>query len=151
MTEPPRGGFALFSALICVVLIGALIAGAFFATTEETRASANSVIRFDALTRAESAIEREIANWTGGRADSLPIGGKVTLSVQADQIATTTWLIRLDSALFWVVAESQTADDGGSHGPSVRRRAGVLVRAGRDTAGNRQVFRLGERSWAELF
>lgn len=151
MTEPQPPGFALFSALICVVLIGALIAGAFFAATEETGTSANSLLRFKAQSGVETAIEQEIANWTGARADSLPIGGRLTLSVQAGQIATTTWLIRIDSVLFWVVAESQTTDDGGSHGPSVRRRAGVLVRASRDTAGNRQVFRLGERSWAELF
>jgi len=135
---------------MAVVLIGALITGAFIATMEATRMSANSVSRERALDGAESAVETEIAGWSSAQADSQAIGSLVVTSGGSGAF-TTTWRIRLDSTLFWVVGESRSADGTGGHAPTVRRRIGVLVKTGSDSLGYSILSVFDRRAWAELY
>lgn len=150
MTENRRG-VALAAALICVVLMSGIIAGAFIATTEEIRMSANSVSAAAVLQAAESAAENQIVHWTAGSADSVPLGAIRVFAGSAGPPASTTWLIRLDSTLFWVVAEASGADQASGHSIAVRQRIGVLVRTVRDSLGATAAFPLEQRSWALLY
>lgn len=146
-----RRGFALTAALIGVVLIGALITGAFIATTEETRISGNAVSRESALESAESAVESQLSAWSQARADSQPIGSIRATSGGGSGAATTTWQVRLDSAVFLIAGESRSADETAGHSPMVRRRIGILVRTGTDSAGHVALSIFDKRAWAELF
>jgi Tfp pilus assembly protein PilX len=139
------------AALICVVLIGALVAGAFIATTEETRMSANAVSDESALDAAETGVETQIAQWNAALADSLALGAKRMAATTAGQFPSTTWLIRLDSTLFWVVAEARSESEMSGHPAVVRQRVGVLVRTAKDSTGAVSVFPLDQRAWAVLY
>ncbi len=148
--ERRRNGVALAAALICVVLMSAIVAGAFIAATEEIRMSGNSVSSATLLNAAESAVENQITHWVSAVADSVPIGAIRTVAVGASG-ASTTWLIRLDSALFWVVAESRGSDVVSGLPVVLRQRVGVLVRASKDSSGATAVFPLDRRSWSLLY
>ncbi len=64
-------------------------------------------------------------------------------------VATT--LIRLDSAVYWVIADATQGGQMPNQAPVVRRRVGLLVRRVSDSAGKVSLLRLVERSWSELF
>jgi hypothetical protein len=146
-----REGVALATALMCVILLGALIAGAFAAAAEETRMSANSFSDGSALGAAESAVEDQIARWNAPSADSISIGSIRSVAVASAPVQSTTWLVRLDSGVFWVVAEARGADQASGHPISIRQRAGLLVRTARDSAGLTSVFPLDQRAWAIIY
>src|SRR6188474_3658678 len=85
-TSKPREGFAMVIAMIAIVVIGALIAGAFFTSTQEYRIGRNSLVAQRAYSAAEAGVTQPIQGWikainlsmangvTGPR-DSLPIPG----------------------------------------------------------------------------
>ncbi len=145
-----RRGIALTAALIAVVLIGALITGAFIATLEETRMSANAVSRERALDAAESAVETQIVGWSWAAADSQPIGSMLTTS-GGPGVSTTTLQIRLDSTVFWVIGESRSGGETAAQSPTVRMRIGVLVKTESDSIGHRLPSVFDRRAWAELY
>jgi hypothetical protein len=142
-----RKGFALVGALIAVILIGALIVGAFVATTEEARISGNVRTGAQVLAAAEAAAEGDIAGWAASEADSLAIAQRAVHSTAIGGLAVTTTLVRFDSTLYWIVGE---ASNPGS-GVSVRRRIGLLLRRQRDSTGKTTLLPLEERPWSELF
>ena len=80
-----RRGFALLVALAALVIIGGLIVGAFFASTQEFRIGRNTVLQARALTAAEFGLNSALRNgvWQeawNGRIDTgavlTPIGGE---------------------------------------------------------------------------
>ncbi len=146
--EAARDGFALVAALISVVLIGALIVGAFLATTEEIRVSGGEALSLRAMNSAESAVQTSFTGWASGQSDSLAVGKSVGRTVTADGLAVQTTLVRLDSSVFWLVAESGAV--GGS-AAGIRRRVGLFIRRVSDSAGRGSFLRLEERAWSELF
>lgn len=146
-----RRGFALVAALISLVLLGALIVGAFFAATEETRVSAAVRAGARALREAESGAESAIGGWAAVQSDSLNVGQRASRSFAANGVWVTTTLIRLDSTLFWVVGEAEAGEGTPPAGSATRRRIGVLTRRASDSSGRRCLLRLEERSWSELF
>jgi Tfp pilus assembly protein PilX len=140
-------GFALPAALLAMLLITALIAGAFGATTEETRMAAAAAERHHALLSAESGIAFAISTQSASLGDSIGVGE--TRSRQVDGLGTpvVVYMTRLDSLLYWLVA------DAGSASPTsgIARRIGVVVRAKIGAAGSITIDRIPERGWSELF
>jgi hypothetical protein len=151
MPQNPRDGVALATALLCVLLLGALIAGAFVAAAEETRMSANSVSDGTALGAAESAAEGQLAQWNGPSADSIPIGAMRMMAAASTPLQSTTWLVHLDSTVFWVVAEARGSDQISGHPVALRERVSLLLRTVRDSAGVTTVIPLEQRAWALLY
>jgi len=151
LIEERRSGFALVAALACVVLLGALIVGAFVAVTEETRVSATMALGERALDAAESAVEGEIEAWSPSYGDSLAIGDRAVRAVTTGKLPVVTTLIRLDSSLFWIIGDASSSGNSAAEAPLVRRRIAVLVRAVTDSAGKRSISRLEERPWSALF
>jgi Tfp pilus assembly protein PilX len=137
----------LVAALLAIVLIGALVAGAVFAATEDTRAGATGVARDVALIAAESAIAVTIRD----RLEDLPtvIGTAGTTSSRVDgsDAPATIYITRLDSATYWIVADVVADPDRSG----ARRRIGVVVTAVRAPDGSITIDPISERWWAELF
>lgn len=145
--ESGAAGFALPAALLAVLLIAALIAGAFSATTEETRIGAAAADRQTALVSAESAIEIAIATLSASAEDSIGVGETRTFPIGGLGVPASVYVTRLDSLLYWLVADAGSASlDSG-----VARRIGVVVRATKGSGHSITIDRIPERGWSELF
>jgi type II secretory pathway pseudopilin PulG len=142
-----QAGFALAAALLALLLISALVTGVFFAATEETKIGAASSDRQLALATAESAIELAIAGWNADSSGAIDVGGTTTAMVGALGMPSTLHITRLDSTLYWLVAEVA----GPSSGSRVSRRIGVVVKVQKAADHSIVIDRIEERSWSELF
>lgn len=151
MNDNRRAGFALAAALVAVILFGALIAGAFVATTEESRVSLNAELAERSLNAAESAAEGDVAGWASQQADSLIAGQRKSRSWTSNGVPLTTTLIRLNGVLFLLAGEATGIDHSAAGVPSIRRRIGILLRRVADSTGRGSLLRLEERAWSELF
>lgn len=142
-----RGGFALPAVLLALLLIAALIAGAFNATTEETRMGVAAAGRQTALVSAESAIEITITALSSSADDAIGVGETRYRRVEGLGAPAAVYVTRLDSVHYWLVA------DAGSTSPNsgIMRRIGVVVRAANEPGYSITVDRIPERAWAELF
>jgi hypothetical protein len=142
-----RNGFALAASLLALLLIAALVAGVFFAVTEETHVGAASAERQLTLSAAESAIELTIAGWSGEPIGPIGIGGTRTVDVEEFGAPVAVRITRLDSTLFWIVADATAPSNGSRFG----RRIGVVVRVSARADHSIIIDRISERSWSELF
>lgn len=140
-------GVALPAALLAVLLIAALIAGAFGAVTEETRMGAAAADRQHALLSAESALELVISAQSASPRDSMGVGESRSNQVDGLEVPVVVYVTRLDSSLYWLVAD---AGDTSSRS-GIARRIGVVVRAASGPAGSMAIDRIPERGWSELF
>ena len=129
------------------MLIAALMASVFLAAMEDARIGSVSGAKQTTLSAAESAIELTIQNWQGSV--SGPIGVEGTRSTTHDAFGTpvAVSVTRLDSAVYWIVADAGRV----SSGLSATRRIGVIVRAHMRSDGSIAVDRTAERWWSELF
>src|ERR1700682_5198977 len=78
LAQRNRRGFALAAAVLAMVIIGALIAGVLFATTEETRVGAVGIEREVSLNACESAIAMTITDPGLRLPDSIGVAGTVS-------------------------------------------------------------------------
>ena len=140
-------GFALAAALLAIVIVGALITGVVFATTEETRVGAARMDGEIALNACESAIAMTMADPDLRLPDSIGVGGTVSGLVAGLEPPTIVYITRLDSALYSIVAE--TAPRLGSS--VATRRVGVIVRSSISGGRSIAVEPISERPWLELF
>jgi hypothetical protein len=145
--EQGRRGFVLASALLALLLIAALVAGVFFASTEATRMGVAAADRQLALGAAESAIERTLRAWSGGAAAALEIGESHQSRDAEAEMPVAVYVTRVDSVVYWIVA-----DAGPAHPASgIATRIGAFVRLRRAVDGSITVDRISERWWSELF
>lgn len=142
-----QDGFVLVAALLAIVLIGALVVGAMFATTEDTRAGATGVARDVALIAAESAIGITIRDRAADLPPLIGTAGATSLRVDASGAPVVVYITRLDSATYWIVADVVANPDRSG----ARRRIGVIVTAVQTADGSITIDPISERWWAELF
>ncbi len=142
-----RSGFAILAALLALLLIAALIAAAFNATTEETRIGAAAADRQHALLSAESAIEIVLMAQAGSNGDSISVAETKSRVIDGLGVPVVVYVTRLDSTLYWIVADA--GDE--SVGSGAARRIGVLARVRNGPAGSMAIDRIQERAWSELF
>ena len=117
-------GIALAVAIVGLVVVGALVAAAFFVGMQEQRVGRNTQQLQRALSAAEEGAALRIANWdpftTNYMAigDSLPFGGVL--------VSNSGWyrghVYRLDDLLYLVASEGFSPDS------QARQRVGVLAR-----------------------
>lgn len=109
-----RSGFALPAAIIALVLLSALVAGALFISTEELRAGRTDVEDQRAFAAAEFALDRAVAEWDTRRNISVPVGVRVvideTTPVAGDRVEVVA--TRVQRRAFWMTAHA-TAGRGG--------------------------------------
>jgi Tfp pilus assembly protein PilX len=145
--EPSPEGFALPAVLLALMLIAALIAGAFSATTEETRMGAAAASRQTALTTAESAIEITIGGLSSSAEDPIGVGETRSHRIEGLDAPVVVYMTRLDSSLYWLVADAGTT----SPNSGIVRRIGVVVRTSSGPGHSITIDRISERAWSELF
>ena len=147
MTSLRKDGFALPTVLITLLLIAALIAGAFSGTTEETRTGRAAADRQTALVAAESAIETAITSLSSSANEPVAVGETGSRQIEGLDAPVIVYITRLDSSLYWLVADAGSA----SPNSGVARRIGVVVRAKKGSEGSITIDRISERAWSELF
>ncbi len=145
--RPAPDGFAIPAALLAVLVIAALIAGVFGATTEETRIGAAAADRQTALVSAESAIEIAIAKLSASPDDTIGVGETRSRRIDELDVSTFVYVTRLDSSRYWLVADAGAV----SSNSGVARRIGVVVRTTKGSGDSTRVDRIPERGWSELF
>lgn len=116
-----RSGFALPVAVFAIVIIGALVAGAFFASTQEFRIGTNTLQQTRALSAAEFGLNQTQATWPVAWNTSMTQGQVRTLTpATSDGSVSTVRVTRLSNQAFLVASE-------GSSGQARRRTAKLLV------------------------
>ena len=116
-----RRGFALPVAVFAIVIIGALIGGAFFASTQEFRIGSNTIQQARALGAAEFGLNQTQANWNGTWNTTMQRGQVRTLTpATSDGSVATVRVTRLNDQAFLIAAE-------GRSGQARRRTAKLLV------------------------
>jgi hypothetical protein len=106
-TSPRREGFALAVAMVAIVVIGALIAGAFFTSTQEYRVGRNSLVDQRAYSAAEAGVTQPIQGWLKQLNLSMNNGwtnDPDTLRISGGGYAVRR-VTRLDDYTFWVTSD----------------------------------------------
>jgi len=122
----PRGGFALPVALGSMVIIGMILAGVFFAATQENRVGRNTVNQEKAFRAAEFGLNNTYGTWPTGTMNALSVGGVST--IVHDSSATSGWLdtvrvTRLNNNSYWLVS---TAYAGSGYTLARHRTSGAI-------------------------
>ena len=120
-----REGFALAVALFAMVVIGALIAGAFFSSTQEFRIGRNTISQTHALGIAEGAQNGVIANWTTDFNTKMKNGQVWSYDTAGQGWRARVRLTRANQTTFWLVSEGEV---GGGTQMESRRRTGIVLR-----------------------
>ncbi len=142
-----RRGFALAAALLAVVLIGALVAGVLFATTEETKTGAVGVGREVTLDACEAAIAITVTDPGLRLPDSIGVEGTIASHIGSLGPEIIVYITRLDSTMYSILAES--VPELGSAGGA--RRIGVVVRSSIAADGSITIDPISGRPWFEVF
>jgi hypothetical protein len=115
-TSKRREGFALAVAMIAIVVIGALIAGAFFTSTQEYRIGRNSLVDQRAYTAAEAGVTQPIQGWI--KQLNLSMANGATLAPDTLQITGGGYAVRrmtrLDDYTFWVTSDGFAGGTAGA-------------------------------------
>src|SRR5919202_6276212 len=122
-----RQGFALAVALAAIVIIGGIIAGVFFASTQEYRIGRNTLLQTRALTAAEYGLNTMLTGqqWNSTWNTPAANGVLVVRQFQPDYGSTSTVrLTYLGNGQYWLVADGLAGSRAGAQG---RRRVGALV------------------------
>ena len=129
-----REGFALAVALFAIVVIGGIIAGAFFASNQDYKISRSTLYQERALAAAEFGMNQVINQWNGNWNTQIPTGQTMppmnySFTAQngalPDQAVVT--VTRSNQLTFWVVSEGRAGVPPGGDG-GARRRVGQVLR-----------------------
>jgi hypothetical protein len=101
-----REGFALAVALIAIVVIGALIAGAFFTSTQEYRIGRNSLMDQRAFAAAETGATQPIQMWVRTNNLNMAIGDsrRDSLAIPGGSYAIRR-IMKIDTATYWLMSD----------------------------------------------
>jgi len=120
-------GIALAVAIFAIVVIGMLVAGAFYASLLEQRSGENTLYAQQAFEAAESGMADAFNNWDQAVYGAFPVDSPQTLTaVTAGRTRYTPIITRLNSSLFLVSARGEQVDAGGR--VLARRLLGTLAR-----------------------
>ncbi len=102
----PRAGFALPIALGSMVIIGMILAGVFFAATQENRVGRNTANQEKAFRAAEFGLNNTYGTWSNGTMNALAVGGVNTI---VHDSSTSGWIdtvrvTRLNNNSYWLVS-----------------------------------------------
>ena len=121
-------GMALAVAVLALVVIGALVAGTFYAGRIEQRSGENTLYAAQAFEAAEAGAGATISSWSPAAFNSRPIGADSvlpTVTVQGSNVYTPT-VTKLNATTFLIRSEGAHRDAAGN--ALSRRVVGTLVR-----------------------
>src|SRR5881396_1499641 len=120
-------GMALMMSLGAIVIIGVLMGGVLFVSTQDYRIGANTVRSTRAAAAAELGLNRVPVAWDLADNNRMQIGDTLKRAFTAPRGGTATVIItRLGGPFFWVVSEGYAGAMGSQ--ASARRRYGTLFR-----------------------
>lgn len=142
-----RRGVALFLAILAIVLIGALVAGTWFAGRLEQQSGQSAFAVLQAAEAAEAGLNDALANGPAATYVALPVGGTAALGTLAlgDGASSTRAVRRLTGTLFLLQALGERRTPAGAE--VARDSLGLLIRLSPAGAPARVV----ERSWVRLY
>ena len=106
-----RMGIAIVAALGGIVVIGALIAGVFFVSSQESQISEGSLVHERAFRAAELGLNTTLATWNNAAMYSMPIGGMDTMSYSGTGWVDTVVVTKLTAKAYSLLS-SATAGTG---------------------------------------
>src|SRR5205823_8983477 len=119
-------GIALVTALLVVVLVGALIVGVFATSLSDYRIGRNMLFQERALAAAEYGQNDVVRNWNTSWVTAMQPGN---VTIQTPSVpgggTDTVRLTRLNGSTFWMVSSGAVGSGVQTQG---RRRTGVIVR-----------------------
>src|SRR5687768_1158851 len=120
-----RKGVALATALFMIVVIGTIIAGVLFTSSQEQRSAASQVHVGRALTAAEYAQNAVLIDWDRERAWRLPKGDTIRRQYNLAGGAVATAIVtKLNTTTFLVTAEGRA---GATRQTRSSRRTSTLL------------------------
>jgi hypothetical protein len=152
-TASDKRGIALAVALFALVVMGALVAGHFFAGRLEQQSGRNTLFAGQAAEAAEAGLVETLGTISASTLVTLPIGG-AALSLGTTALSpgfrVDRQVSRLTSTLFLIRAHGVRHDAAGH--PLAARALGWLVKLAADPqAGSPTVVPLRERGWVQLY
>ena len=109
--EGPRKGIAIVAALGGIVVIGALIAGVFFVSSQESQISEGSLVHERAFRAAELGLNTTLANWDNVSMYAMPQGGMDTMTYTGTGWVDTVVVTKLTAKAYSLIS-SATAGTG---------------------------------------
>ena len=106
-----RMGIAIVAALGGIVVIGALIAGVFFVSSQESQISEGSLVHERAFRAAELGLNTTLAGWDNVSMATMPVGGMITKTYSGTGWVDTVVVTKLTSQAFSLLS-SATAGTG---------------------------------------
>jgi hypothetical protein len=148
-----RRGIALVLAMFALVILGAIVAGTFFAGRLEQQSGDNTLYATQAREAAEAGLTDAVATLAPTGLNALVPGGTPLvlppISVDAG-VSVERQISRLSSTLFLLTARANRLDAGG--GPLASSAAGLLVHLLPDSASGMPVVApLQDRPWLQLY
>jgi hypothetical protein len=149
-TETPHSsderGIALAVALFALAVIGAIVAGNFFAGRLEQQSGRNTLFAHQAAEGAEAGLSDATSNISAATLESLPVGGEPldlgTLTLEG-RVSVSRQVSRLTANVFLIRARGIRTDAAGA--PLAARSLGSMVRLV-----NTDVTVI-ERGWVQLY
>lgn len=120
-----RPGFALALAMFGIVVIGAIVAGVFYASTQDYRLSRNQLVQERALAVAEYGLNRVVAEWSLTNNTRLSAGDTLTKVYTVNGDLDSVWVTKLNTYTFWVVSVGRS---GSGAELEARRRVNQILR-----------------------
>src|SRR5688572_1329295 len=120
-----RRGFALATSLGAIGLVGALVAGAFVASTTEFRTGRDAMQQTRAFAAAEYGNSALRSNWNSAWNNSLMRGDTLVRTYDAGGAAAAVRVTRLNEGIFLVTSE---ASAGSGLASGSRRRVASLLK-----------------------
>jgi hypothetical protein len=140
-------------AVFALVVMGAMVAGIFFAGWLEQQSGQSTLFASQAAEAAEAGLSDAMAGMPVAGLEALAIGGApLDLSpIRLVSSSASRQVSRLTATLFLIRAVGTRYDAEG--GALARRTVGSLVRMAHDSAGGdtTAVALLGERGWVQLY
>jgi hypothetical protein len=127
-------GMALAVAIFALVVIGALVAGAFFAANQEQRTARSSLYASAAADAAEAGTTEVMADWDQFNLNSIAVGDSLVLPTTslAGRASYASTVNRLNDELFLIRSLGTRTDLGGN--VLAQRSVGLLARLSYVTA-----------------
>ncbi len=126
-TRQSEKGMALMMSLGAIVIVGVLMGGVLFVTTQDYRIGGNTVRATRAIAAAELGLNRVPVDWNLADNNRLNAGDTLKKAYSAPGGATANVTItRLSGSFFWAVSEGYAGAMGSQ--ASARRRYGMLFR-----------------------
>lgn len=121
-----RQGMALAMAMFAIVVIGALIAGAFFASNQDFKIGRNSLVAQRAFSAAEYGLNKTMADWDQKLNLAIKVGKDTTFAYKTgDGGQAAVRVTRANDYTYWVVSEGSA---GVATPVETRRRTSSVLR-----------------------